>query len=622
MNSFDFSQFHFLRPLWLWGCLPPLLLCYFLWRQKTHSGRWRRAIDENLLPHLLENIPGGPKRWPLAALLLAWLLACVAIAGPVWQKLPQPVRKKVDALVIMQDLSLSFYAQDLSPNRLTRALHKLGDLLLDRKEGTTGLVVYSGDAYVVAPLTDDTKTIEGMLSALSPEIMPGYGSNPVAAVEKALQLLKDTAVTQGRLLLITDGITETDLEEITDLVGKTHHTLSVLGVGTENGGPIPMQEGGFFKDAGGKMVVPKLDRAQLQKLATRNNGRYSDIQLTDQDLQYLLATDPLLPREENYRKVEREFDQWREQGAWLTLLILPLALLAFRRGWLLGFVLLISLWSTDSQAMNWQDLWQRPDQQAATALAQNNPQKAAELFQNRQWQGAARYRAGDYKGAAQSFKETQTATGQYNLGNALAKSGRLQEALAAYKQALKIDPTMADAKANQQLVEKVLAKQQQKQDQKQQDGKDGKEDKQQDKRQSQDDSQQAENKQQNQNDPNEKDRKQSASQANKQSASQNSDNQKPQPDSTAQAKDNSAQQPEQKADQAKNAKPGDKDQTKQQPPTAVDNETPLSDEQQQALQQWLRQVPDNPGGLLKRKFEYEYSKNKNQRTHRQEGPIW
>ena len=625
MNSFDLNHFHFLRPLWLWGCLPALLLCYLLWRQEGQSGRWQRAIDAKLLPHLLENTPTTRKRWPLAPLLFAWLLACLAGAGPVWQKLPQPVRQKVDALVIIQDLSLSFYAQDLSPNRLTRALHKLGDILHSRTEGTTGLVVYSGEAYVVAPLTDDTRTIDGMLSALSPEIMPSYGSNPVDAVKKGLQLLKDTAVSQGRLLLITDEVNETDLETISDLVGRTHHTLSVLGVGTEEGGPIPMQEGGFFKDTNGKIIVPKLNRALLQKLATRNNGRYSDIQLSDQDIQYLLAASPLLPRQENYRKVKREFDQWQEQGGWLVLLILPLALLSFRRGWLLTLTLLLSLWSTDSKAMNWQDLWQRPDQQAAAALAQNNPQKAAKLFQNPQWQGAARYRAGDYKGAVQSFKDTKTATGQYNLGNALAKSGSLEEALAAYEQALKRDPAMADAKTNQQLVKKILAQQQQqKQDRKQQQGKNGKPkqgDKEQDKNKSSKNNSQNEKNNQQANKQDDKDQKKSSSQANNQHSDKNPDKQQPQASATDK-KDASPQQ-EKKAGAKTAPRPEQKPSAKQQqPPPAVGDEKPLSQEQQQALQQWLRQVPDDPGGLLKRKFEYEYSKNHDRQKHRQEGQIW
>ncbi len=616
MNNFDLSQFHFIRPLWLWGCLPALLLCYLLWRQKGQAGRWQRAIDMTLLPHLLDNATGGSKRWPLFPLLMAWLLACFAIAGPVWEKLPQPVRQKVDALVIIQDLSLSLYAQDLAPNRLTRALHKLGDILHSRKEGTTGLVVYSGDAYVVAPLTDDTRTIDGMLSALSPEIMPSYGSNSVAAVKKALQLLKDTAVRQGRLLLISDEISATDLEEITDLIGHSKHTLSVLGVGTAAGGPIPKEDGGFFKDNDGKIIVPKMNRPLLQELAARNHGRYSDIQLTDQDINYLLAATPILPREENYRQVKREFDQWREQGGWLVLLILPLALLSFRRGWLISLILLLSLWNTDSQAMNWHDLWQRPDQQAAAAMAQNNPKKAAALFKTTPWKGAAQYRAGDYKGAAQTLSKAESASAHYNLGNALAKAGNLQEAITAYEQALKINPEMADAQSNQQLVKKLLEEQQQKQDQKDQqdqDGKTKKDGKDQDKKQSS-------KKDQPQKGADEQNDKKSSAQKNEPNSAKDSDKKKQQSEPAAK-QDPSKQNKDKKAGQD-STEQGKPDSPPKPLSPASNDDKSLTAEQQQALQQWLRQVPDNPGGLLKRKFEYEYSNNQGKQNKSQKGKIW
>ena len=182
----SYAEFHFLRPWWLLAIIPAVLLVAALWRQYAQSSLWNRAIDPTLLPHLLDSKLSKQQSWPLAVLLLAWILAAISMAGPAWEKLPQPVQKKEDALVIIQDLSLSFYAQDLSPNRLTRAQHKLTDILEKRQEGTTALVVYSGDAHTVAPLTDDTRTIAAMVPALSPAIMPGYGSNLPDAVELRL----------------------------------------------------------------------------------------------------------------------------------------------------------------------------------------------------------------------------------------------------------------------------------------------------------------------------------------------------------------------------------------------------------------------------------------------------
>ncbi|MDH5298405.1 MAG: VWA domain-containing protein, partial [Desulfobulbaceae bacterium] len=184
------TNFHFLRPLWLLAVLPGAGLFYALWRRHGQGGQWQKVIDAALLPFLMgRDLADNRSHRPLTALLAAWLLASVSLAGPTWEKLPQPVHKKQDALVLIQDLSLSLYAQDLAPDRLTRARHKLMDILAARTEGTTALIVYAGDAHVVCPLTDDTRTIAAMLPALSPELMPRYGSNIEEAVELALQLL-------------------------------------------------------------------------------------------------------------------------------------------------------------------------------------------------------------------------------------------------------------------------------------------------------------------------------------------------------------------------------------------------------------------------------------------------
>ena len=459
------TNFHFVRPLWLFGCIPAVLLFIVLWFIRVRSSGWSKAIESSLLPHLLDSTQEKRQGWPLFMLLLAWLLTCLSLAGPVWEKLPQPVQKKENALVIIQDMSLSFYAQDLSPNRLVRAQHKLTDLLKDRSEGTTALVVYSGDAHIVTPLTDDSRTIAAMVPSLSPAIMPSYGSNVVDAVKLALGLLKDAGVSQGKMLLLTDEVTEEDAREVSKLLRGKNIVFLVLGIGTSDGGPIPKNDGGFLKDDEGNIIVPKLRREILRDLAEKNGGRYRDVQLNDQDIEYLLAAEALLPSEDEYRQLDREFDQWKEMGPWLLLLILPIALLAFRRGWLLVFVIMILLESSESSAMSWQDLWQRKDQQAAKALLNNDPEKASELFQTPSWKGVAEYNAGNFPEAVDSFAQNQNADNLYNSGNALTKEDKLDEAIKAYEQALQLNPEMEDAQFNKKIVEQLIQQQQQQEQQ-------------------------------------------------------------------------------------------------------------------------------------------------------------
>src|SRR5690606_35107252 len=134
------------------------------------------------------------QRWLLPLIISGWLIACIAAAGPSWQKIQQPVSKQQDALVIVLDLSLSMYAEDEQPSRLVRARRKINDILQQRKEGLTALITYSGDAHVVVPLTDDGNTIINLLPALEPAIMPSFGSNIRAALQLAQQQLDNAAI--------------------------------------------------------------------------------------------------------------------------------------------------------------------------------------------------------------------------------------------------------------------------------------------------------------------------------------------------------------------------------------------------------------------------------------------
>ncbi len=618
------ANFHFLRPLWLLAVIPAVVLFLAIRRSRAHSSRWDKAIDHSLLPYLLDGELGKRRRWPVIILLIAWLLASLSLAGPVWEKLPQAVQKKEDALVIIQDLSLSFYAKDLSPNRLTRSRHKLLDILQNRQEGTTALIVYSGDAHVVAPLTDDTNTIAAMVPDLSPAIMPSFGSNLQDAVSLALRLFKDGTVSSGRILLLTDEVAREDISKVAKLLDGKNIVLSILGVATEDGGPIPKSDGGFLKDEQDNIIVPRLNRAVLHDLALKTGGRYSDLQLDDSDFNYLLAATSLVPQQDQYRRIDREFDQWQEQGHWLVLLILPFALLAFRRGWIIGLVMVLLLSSSEAQAMDWQDLWLRKDQQAAKALADNDPQKAAELFKSPQWQGAAEYRAGNFDGAVAAFDELDGADDSYNLGNSLARQGQLDEALKAYDKALRLNPEMEDASVNRELVEKLIKQQEQQQEQG--------ENQEQESGDQQQSPENAEQGQKNGADGQEQDQDQDQAQQKEQGEEQGERQDEAAPADAQQGED-PAKDEQQGRQGEKDEQAGDsKDRSAGQPEEEGDQEQPppeqsqlpedqMSAEEQQALEQWLRKIPDNPGGLLKRKFEYQSRQNPD-RNRQQTKKIW
>lgn len=628
MNEF-LAQFHFLRPLWLLTLPPAVLLAILLWLRKGSAANWRSAIAPELIDYLLESTQQVRPQWPWL-LLAGWLLGVIALAGPSWEKLPQPVLQKRDGLVIVLDLSLSMYAEDIKPTRLERARFKVIDILQQRREGLTGLVVYSGDAHVVSPLTDDTATIENLVPALDPAIMPSYGSDAVAGIDTALQLLRNSGFEHGRILLLSDEIAASDIDKIAARIDGKHWQLSLIGVGTEQGAPITLpgdaRMGGFMRQSDGSIAIAKLHRDRFTQLAAKVGGRYDDMRVDDSDIARVLP--PIATADDNVRTLEREFDQWRERGPQLVMLLLPLAAFAFRRGWLLMLFLLP--FSTPSQAWEWRDLWLRPDQQALQEFNQGNSKAAAEKFRDPNWRAASQYRSGDFNGAADSLQAIETADAQYNRGNALAQAGKLEEAIAAYDAALKKNSALADAKANRALVEKMLKQQQRNQPdstaQKNQNSE------QQPNREQQNRQPQPDQAQQNQT---------QTSGENSQHAQQNRSGQQSVPSAQQheqQARDQHAELAEQQsAQQAQPSGSGDKNSAEatqrtttatspnQSPQQAAarapEAMTPEQRQQERATEQWLRQIPDDPSGLLRRKFRYENSQRE-QQSRDDNRPLW
>ena len=576
------GDFHFIRPYWLAALIPYLAILALMLRNKPAQGNWSAVCDAALLPYLLQKKTLKQNRRPLTAAAVAALLTIIALAGPTWQHLPSPVFRNDSALVIVLDLSVSMDAADIKPSRLIMARYKIADILKQRKDGQTALLVYAGDAFTVTPLTDDTETIGSQLSALNTDIMPSQGSNAALALEKAVQLFKQAGLQKGQILLVTDGV-DGD-KTFATVKALDHYQLSVLGVGTDNGAPIALPEGGFVKDQLGNIVVPKLNAGELAELAQAGKGVYQTLTANDTDIHNLPATLNQSAQQPGQANNNLLLDQWADKGPWLLLPVLPLAALMFRKG-LLCFALLLMLpLPKNSYALGWQDLWQSPDQQAQQAYNKQDFAKAAEQFQNPDWKAAAYYKAGQYDKALENLKDSKSA---YNQGNALAQAGQLEDALKAYEQALAANPNDSDAKYNKEIVEKALDKQKQQnpqQDNKQQ------EDSQQSKEGDQSDQQKS--------DQNKTGEKPEQKPEQKQSEQQQSPENQPQ---------NKADEKKPEAEKAEQDKDAAKQQGKQQAPADIQ---PLN-EQQQANEQWLKRIPDDPAGLLKRKFKYQYGQRGN-----------
>ena len=575
------ANFHFIRPHWLMAFIPLILILFLLRLQDRRTNAWEEVIDPSLLPYLLQKTDLEKANF-LTWLFFFWALIVVALAGPAWQKIPQPVQEKDDALIIVLDLTKSMLAEDVKPNRLTRAKRKIIDILRARDEGETALVVYSGSAFAVSPLSDDSKTISGMIPSLNPEIMPSPGSSLKKAIDKSVQLFRDAGKLSGKILVVTDEIKDTAAAQKAARESNSSYPISILSVGTSEGAAIPVvvngAVNGYIRDQSGELVIAKVNENLLKDFAQLAGGLHSRLTSNDDDIERLLS---LNDSDENSNYVEaeaREFDAWHEEGPLLVLVLIPFAALAFRRGLILFIPLFMISPFNEVEASIWDDLWKTPNQQAMEALEQGDSARASQLFEDENWKGIANYRNGEFTSAANNFRMNETSLGKYNLGNALAKSGDFKGAVSAYEESLEINPDNKDARYNKKIIEQLIENQ----------------------------SEPEKN-----NSGNEKKDQEQSQQDNSNHSSEGeekSNNQQEYEENPPEVKSNQSEN-DKAIDEEKSSNEGeDSEQTETEEIKQEENSrsTALAREEEQALEQWLRRVPDDPGGLLRNKFKLQF----------------
>ena len=569
------------------------------------TANWEKIVE----PHLLQFLATTPATQKTS--LLPWImcftgtLLLLALAGPVREKVPQPLLQKSQARVLVLDLSFSMLATDIKPTRIDRARFKLEDLLKRFVEGDTALIAYAGEAFVISPLTHDPATIAALLPGLRPNIMPVPGSRAEHAFSLAANLLSRSKSGSGHIIWITDGIEGQDFAALENTVGRNR--LSILAVGTESGSPVALSEGGFLKDKNGAIVIPKLNSQPLEKLAGIKQGSFTVLSIDDRDVEGIIEAETTATDFIEDEQL-RSSDKWNEEGPWLLLLALPLAASLFRRGLLFSWSLLllfgISSLPNSAQAFGWDDLWLRTDQQAEKLFQEGAEKEAAQLFENPEWKGTAAYRTGDYEKAIKEFSRKDGPLANFNRGNSLAFAGRLEEALAAYEKVLAENPKHEDAQFNHDLIEKILQEQQKKQQNKKADK--GKENEQRkNKQDQQQDSSKADVEQ------NEKSSQQSSAEkqdsGDPQSSTEEKNNDKKQSnegEKNLNDKTESTEAKKNENEQEKNNKSAEKN-------IASEDEQELTADErsrQQTLEQWLRKIPDDPGRLLRNKMQREYQR--------------
>lgn len=440
--------------------LPPAWVLAWLIARRLHArSAWPRVCDAPLYAHLAAaSATGGGRRGAFWLLAVVLSLGVVAAAGPSWRLQSHPLLASFAARVIVLDLSQSMRVEDVEPNRHAQALAAARDILATEFDGETGLVVFAGAAFVVSPLTADAGTLEAFLDALSPDTMPLDGSRADLGIEAAAGLLRASVSGRGQILLLTDGVDESELAVRAALAASDQgHRLSVLAIGTAEGGPMRDRAGGLLRDGRGGYRLSRPDFETLERIARIGGGAYRSLregtEIFGRAISAFDGTDLIETRDEPDAS-------WRPRandGFGLVWLALPLALVLFRRNllWLL-LLAVVTPYDQSAQAADDAGLWLHAEQLAHAAYLRGDLARALELSSAPMLRGAIHYRERRYALALEEFSRATGADAWYNRGNAEARLRRFPEAVRAYSRALEIEPEHAAARYNRRLLQLYL----------------------------------------------------------------------------------------------------------------------------------------------------------------------
>lgn len=560
-------NFHFLRPWLLLLLALPLWGYWRYFKGVKNQSSWEKVCDKRLLDFLL--VKGSARqRKNIGYIGLAGMLAAViAAAGPSWEKKDIPSLAPENPLMLVLNLSSDMEVRDVTPSRLERAKFTISDLLKLVKTPQAGLIVYSDEPFLISPITEDAQIVSNLLPSVVRDIMPVNGDRPDRAIDLAVEKLKNAGYAKGNIIMITAEAGQR-FDQALAAAKKAKSAgfiLNIIGMSKESSEKLQL-----IAEAGGGSYLPyAAGDSGIRQLAKQINAQTGDLKIS-----------------ENLRT------QWLDAGYGLAFLPLLCCLYFFRRG--IVWSLIFFVWAGQAQA----GFFLNDNQEGLRAFQQEDYQKAAEKFDAPAWKGSSFYRMGDYQKAYENFAGGKDATALYNQGNALAKAGKIEEAIKKYEEVLQKDPQHEDAKFNLEYLKK-----QQEQNQQQQNNQDQQDNQQQ--------NQQQQNRQQQPQDgENQQDSEQQSGE--NQEQEQNPEQGQQQDTGGAQQQSEKQNQSEQNQPQPMNGQPQEDRSEEELPQTGSGEEAQEEefDEEAQARAQQYREIPENPGGLLKAFIRREYMKKR------------
>lgn len=263
---------------WFLLGVPILIGLYFGYRWMIKRNLTRFGAPE-LMKQLTTNFSISRTNWKFILVVFIYIFLVLALVDPQFGSKIEKVQRKGIELVIALDVSNSMLAEDIQPNRLSRAKRAISKLVGRLENDRIGLLVFAGDAYVQVPVTNDFSAAKMFLSTISTDIVPVQGTSIDAALELAMRSFTPESELEKAVIIITDGENhEASAVELAQEASEKGITVHTLGMGSPEGAPIPIRKVNgqpiFQKDENGKIVVTKLNQKILQEVAAAGGGEY------------------------------------------------------------------------------------------------------------------------------------------------------------------------------------------------------------------------------------------------------------------------------------------------------------------------------------------------------------
>lgn len=323
--------------LYLLLLIPLFVIIHYIYIKKKKT-RLKEIIDKQLIDTIVPNLSYG-KNWTKFILLnIAYFFIIIAIANPqIGTSVEKSERKGTD-LMICLDISNSMLAEDIKPNRISRAKQSINHLIDQLRNDRIGIIIFAGSAYVQLPITNDYGAAKTFVDLIDPSMISNQGTAIGEALKKANESFGEKNTNKSRsIILISDGEdNEQEAVDIAKKIAKDGVVINSIGFGLPEGSLIPIAKKGqgkieYKKDANGSYVMTKLNEDILKNIASVGNGVYIRANNSSIGLDNILARINKMEKNEYQAVAYKDYENRFYIFAFISLIILVFEFLIFEK---------------------------------------------------------------------------------------------------------------------------------------------------------------------------------------------------------------------------------------------------------------------------------------------------